>query len=102
VAAHTARVVDDLCIVALSGEIDMSSAGDLEKWLRDAIRDSGCSRLEVDLTDLDFLDSFGIRAMLRGKEFADEMGVDFVATHPNRLIERILRTLGLFEHLTAS
>jgi len=102
VAAHTARVVDDLCVVALSGEIDMSTAGDLEKWLREAMRDSGCRRLEVDLTDLDFLDSFGIRALLRGKEYADEKGVAFVATHPNGLIERILRTLGLFEHLTTS
>jgi anti-sigma B factor antagonist len=102
VATHKARVSGDTCVVALSGEIDMSTAGDLEKWLRDAMEQTGCRRLEVDLTDLDFLDSFGIRALLRGKEYADAAGIAFSVNHPNPLIERLLRTLGLFEHLTGA
>lgn len=100
VAAHTARVSGDAYVVALSGEIDMSNSDELERWLREAVSASGRRRIVVDLTDLDFLDSFGIRALLRGKEHADAHAAVFTVTNPNSLIERILRTLGLFDHLT--
>jgi len=98
-ATHTARVVGDICVVTLSGEIDMSNSGEVETWLRDAIE--GCRRIEVDLGSLEFLDSFGIRALLRGREHAEAFGVAYRLTNPNTLVERILRTLGLYDHLTS-
>ncbi|MCP2324493.1 anti-sigma B factor antagonist [Hamadaea flava] len=98
-ATHTARVVGDDCVVTLSGEIDMSNSSEVETWLNEAIERNGCSRLEVDLGPLDFLDSFGIRALLRGRERADSAGVAYRLTNPNALVERILRTLGLYDHL---
>ncbi|NUT35855.1 MAG: STAS domain-containing protein [Hamadaea sp.] len=99
-ATHTARVSGDTYVVALSGEIDMSNSDELEGWLREAVSASGRRRIVVDLSALEFLDSFGIRALLRGKEHADAHEAVFTVTNPNGLVERILRTLGLFEHLT--
>jgi anti-sigma B factor antagonist len=100
VATHTARVVGDSCVVSLSGEIDMSNSDEVETWLREAMDFNGRPRLEVDLSALEFLDSFGIRALLRGREYAESAGVAYRLINPNSLVERILRTLGLYDHLT--
>jgi anti-sigma B factor antagonist len=51
-------------VVRLSGELDLASVPSLEESLRDLDRD-GINSLVLDLRPLTFIDSTGIRAILR-------------------------------------
>jgi anti-sigma B factor antagonist len=100
VASHTTQCFGGVCVVSLVGEIDMLTADAVEKWLCDAAHADRPRRLEADLGGVDFIDSSGVRALLRAREELVELNVQFVVTNPNAMIERILRVLGLLDHLT--
>jgi anti-sigma B factor antagonist len=100
VATHATRMAGDTCVVDLSGEIDMLAADTVEKWLCDAGRSSGASAVVADLSAVAFLDSSGVRSLLRAKEALDGDGIGFTVVSPNPMVERILRILGLYDLLT--
>lgn len=55
--------------VRLIGELDIGTVHRVERALRRAER-SGAARLEIDLSSLDFIDSIGLRTILRARERA--------------------------------
>ena len=63
--------------VAPHGELDLATAPELERRLRE-LRESGFDRVVLDLRDVDFMDSTGLRLVMRedaaaradGREFA--------------------------------
>ncbi|HEX2297038.1 MAG TPA: STAS domain-containing protein [Pseudonocardiaceae bacterium] len=61
VHAHTRTSVDGEDIVAVTGQIDMSTAAAFQQVLEEAAR--GRDQLTVDLTGLGFLDSAGIKVL---------------------------------------
>jgi anti-sigma B factor antagonist len=85
------------CVVELAGEIDMLAADTVEKWLCDAGRTPGVAAVVADLSGVEFLDSSGVRSLLRAKETLDLDGVSFSVARPNAMVERILRILGLYD-----
>jgi anti-sigma B factor antagonist len=95
------RVVDDVCVVALTGEIDMSTADEVERALTETIRTATLRRMHADLSSVEFLDSSGLRALLRSKEAAVDARIDFAVTNFSPRIERVLRTVGLYDYLTS-
>lgn len=97
---HTTRMTGDVCVVALAGEIDMLSADTVEKWLIDAGRTNSAAVVVVDLSAVEFLDSSGVRSLLRAKEALEADKVGLTVVRPNAMVERILRILGLFDLLT--
>jgi anti-sigma B factor antagonist len=48
--------------VAVAGEIDLSSVGDLRKAVTDACPD--CDRMRLDLSEVEFIDSTGLGGLL--------------------------------------
>jgi anti-anti-sigma factor len=54
---------NDRLIVRLSGEIDLSNAHELQRQLEDALR--GSPRSVIDLTEIVYLDSQGLRLIKR-------------------------------------
>jgi anti-sigma B factor antagonist len=63
------RPADDVVIVVLRGEIDLASAGALERALHAA--EAGQDRLVVDLGGLSFIDSTGIHVLLEAQRRTD-------------------------------
>jgi anti-sigma B factor antagonist len=101
VASHAIRMAGDTCVVDLAGEIDMLSADTVEKWLCDAGRQSGAPALVADLSSVEFLDSSGVRSLLRAKETLGGEGIGFSVRRPTAIVERILKILGLYDMLVA-
>jgi len=78
---------------ALSGEIDLSTVEDVESELRTAI-DGGTGVVALDLREVSFLDSSGLRLLLRlHKELADA-GRRLVLVQGPRRVARVFELTG--------
>jgi anti-anti-sigma factor len=86
------RSYRDVHVVTLHGELDVSSADGLSNSL---VELAG-STLVVDLSDLTFMDSSGIGALVRARNRirADGLG-DLVLTRPGAIVRRALEIVGL-------
>src|SRR5688500_18923410 len=63
-------VTGDVAVVALSGELDVAGASLLEQEVERVVADPDVNGLVLDLRDLDFMDSTGLRLMVLADERA--------------------------------
>lgn len=89
---------DDPAVVALRGELDMATAGLVEKAL-DAIETNTPAVLILDLTWLTFVDSSGIRLVLLAQDRAHARGARLALRLGDGAAHRVFRTLGLLDRL---
>jgi anti-sigma B factor antagonist len=67
--------------VAITGEVDLLSAGELERRLRRVVAESRCRTIVVDLGGLEFLAARGVSVLLATKLAAEEAGRDVQVTN---------------------
>ena len=81
------NAADDVPVVAVSGEVDVYSAPELKESLTKLLH-SGAKSIVVDLTDVAFLDSTGLGALVEARAATAEAGgsLPIVCSH-----ERILK-----------
>jgi anti-sigma B factor antagonist len=86
---------DDRLVVRVAGELDLATAPQLEEALLPGLRAGGSAVL--DLRELEFMDSTGVRvivaAHLAAEEGGGELGV--VRTAPDSAVARVLEISGL-------
>jgi len=83
----------------LRGELDMAGAPELEAAIERAC-DDGVSEIEIDLRELDFIDSSGLRAILLAREMCAQAGRGFFLVPAMRSSPRMLfETAGLVDKL---
>lgn len=83
---------------ALSGEIDLSTVAELEERLEGSLRD-GPLLLVLDLRQVTFLDSSGLRLVLRLDERQRGLGGRMVLVQGARRVERVFELTGAGDHL---
>ena len=90
----TVRNLPNLHVVALHGELDVASAD----GLINSLAELAGSVLVLDLSDLTFMDSSGVGALLRARNrvMAEAPG-DLVVTRPTAPVRRTLEIVGLDE-----
>jgi len=71
---------NDRLIVRLGGEIDLSNAHELQRQLEEAFR--GSPRRVIDLTEIAYLDSQGLRLIKRLVDKAGREGAELVVVAP--------------------
>lgn len=84
--------------VRLAGDLDLSSAPDVEAVVGPAI-DERPDSVVIDLGQLAFVDSRGVRELISLKQRADAKGVEWRMINPTPPIVRLLDVLGLNEEL---
>ncbi|BCB91538.1 STAS domain-containing protein [Phytohabitans suffuscus] len=81
-------------VIYLEGDLDMGAeervVAEIEAALAGPRRD-----IVVDLSAVPFLDSSGVRALLRGREAARRGGVGLRVRNPRRIVEEVLRITGV-------
>jgi anti-sigma B factor antagonist len=85
-------------ILTLDGELDMASA-ELLRQLTDGEDLRGEAMLVLDLQQLRFIDSTGLRALLTTLERCRERGQEFAITPGSQQVQRLLSVTGVAEHL---
>lgn len=89
--------VDGVRVVAVRGELDLSTAPDLEGPLEAALS-GGESSVLIDLTECEFIDSTGIALIVRAWQQLDadkEHGGRLVIANNNDQVQRVLEISGL-------
>jgi anti-sigma B factor antagonist len=92
------RTESDRVIVALAGELDMASAASLQSTVEGdqlAARET----VVLDLEQLGFIDSTGLRIILLARERCRERGQEFAVTRGSQQVQRLLSVTGVDEHL---
>jgi len=83
--------------ICLSGGLDVATAPKVEhaveRHLPDAIE------IVLDLHELSFMDSMGLRAILTCKELCRRDGCAFALTHGPPQVQRLFETCGLLERM---
>jgi anti-anti-sigma factor len=84
---------DGVVRVRVSGEVDMSRYRDLDRVLASAGADA--TTLEIDLSAVSFMDSQGLRLLLRALERADGDGRRVVIVDPSPFVRRLMDVAGV-------
>ncbi|MFL5883501.1 MAG: STAS domain-containing protein [Thermoleophilaceae bacterium] len=90
---------DDSVRVALTGELDLSSALTFEEELRRIEEEAHPSLLILDLRSLKFLDSTGLRLILAAHARAMKRGSRLTIVQGSDAVRRIFRLTGVIERL---
>jgi len=83
-------------VVVVSGELDLGSAGLLWPWLEAAFVSADVEVVVLDATDLEFIDSSGLRVLLKAARFAQREGdgTAFRVVAPHPVVQRLLDLSG--------
>lgn len=87
------RTADTAVVLHVRGEVDLSTAGELEEAVATALA-AGPSALVVDLTEVSFLDSAGLGVLAHGHIKGSER-TSFRVVVASQVIEKPLRLTGL-------
>ncbi len=92
------RTEKDRIVISLDGELDMASAPLLQAALENAETDAA-SVLVLDLRELRFMDSTGLRIILWAHERLHGRGQELALTTGSSQVQRLLSVSGVGEHL---
>ncbi len=84
--------------VSLSGELDLASAGQLDTVVAELCAD-GAQRIVLDLGELEFMDSTGLRSVLVGEELCKVSGCELLIGRTSRQVARLFDVSGVGERL---
>jgi anti-anti-sigma factor len=92
------RYEKEAAIVRLQGELDLVSAPLLERELERAEIETA-TVVVLDLEELRFIDSTGLRVLLAAHEHSQERGREFAITPGSEQVQRLLSITRVNEHL---
>jgi anti-sigma B factor antagonist len=96
----SARRIDTSTILDVSGNIDMSNSPEVRKVLLHELREKGVSRVVLNLSGVDYIDSSGVASLVEGLKASRESGSRFLLfglSDSAREVLKISRLLKLFE-----
>lgn len=90
---------DSEVVLSLSGELDLQSAPELERELA-AIRSDRPRRLLLDLSQLEFMDSTGLAAIIRADQAAAADGISLRLRAGGPQVQRLFELTGVGDQFT--
>jgi anti-sigma B factor antagonist len=83
---------------AISGEIDAHTAPQISA----AVADSDAPSLEIDLSDVQFVDSSGLRALIEAHQQFEANGGSLTLVRPSAVVTRLFEISGVGDYLNVS
>jgi anti-anti-sigma factor len=88
----------DRVVIRLAGELDMANAPLLQAAIEQQDV-AGKPMLVLDMQELEFIDSTGLRIILWARERCQERDREFALTQGSQQVQRLLAVSGAGEHL---
>ena len=86
---------DGLVVATLAGELDLDRADDVRDELARIAADPACRYLRVDVAGLDFIDSYGLGALVSARNSAAAEGVTLTLAQPSPPVRKSIEVTGL-------
>jgi len=86
-------------VLAVTGELDLRTSPELEERL-DRVWKAGADLVILDLRQIEFMDSTGLRVLLSAHQRAQERGLRFALVKGADQVERVLTLTGVRDLLT--
>ncbi len=86
-------------VIRVSGEVDLSNAERFEEAIQLACTDGGDRNVLVDLSELSFIDSTGLRVLIEATRNSRSNGDQLHFRGPSPQVRRILEVTGIFDYL---
>jgi anti-sigma B factor antagonist len=86
---------DGLVVATLTGELDLDRADEVRDSLAATSGRPGCRYLRVDVSDLDFIDSYGLGALVSARNSAAAHGVTLTLAEPSPPVRKAIEVTGL-------
>jgi anti-anti-sigma factor len=87
--------------VCAAGEVDLVTAGELERPVLELL-DSGFEQVVLDLHEVTFMDSSGIRVLISGHQYAERLGARLSIVVGTSRIRQTLELSGAIDYLGVS
>ncbi len=84
----------EVALVRVQGFLDAHTFEQLEEEIRD-VYDSGCFKLVVDLSKVDYISSAGAGVFIGARSEGQENGGDVIILNPTAGVKEVLELLGL-------
>lgn len=91
----THRVNGGAVRLAVAGQVDLATCEHLRTAIQDSLTEAHITELIVDLDQVSFLDSTGIRALIEGSKLATDRGVRYLVTNPRKIVHQVLDITGV-------
>lgn len=92
---------NDQTIVAAIGEVDAASADVLRAAIFDVI-EGGQPKVAVDMSEVSFIDSSGLRVLIAGFKAAESAGGALSVRAPSDAVRRLLEITGQLERFVSA
>lgn len=86
-----------VCVIAVTGEVDIENAADLAAVGRLVIESHRPCRVVIDLGNVGFIDSTGLRALVEIRNAAVSAGRVVELRDPHPRVQRVIEIIGLGE-----
>lgn len=90
-------VDDGAATLHVAGEVDAHNCDQLGAALEAEAGDAELRRIVVDASELQFIDSSGISALLSLRERVTDVGGSFELRHPTPAVRRVIEITGLID-----
>ena len=90
---HSLEVGDDAVLVRVDGRVDEATWEEFGAALQEAVEQAGRSGLPtvvIDLSELDYMSSRGLRVLTVAKRQADAAAISILLASPNEVMSEIL------------
>ena len=88
-------------VVAVNGEVDAASADTLRNAILEVI-DGGERKLTIDMSDVSFMDSSGLRVLIAGYKAAESAGGVLSVRNPSDVVTRLLEITGQLDRFVTT
>jgi len=86
-------------VLSLAGELDIDSSARLQKAVARLCANGALSRLTIDLSGLDFIDSTGLAAIVFASKLCERCGGELELIRGPDTVQQVFALTGLAEHL---
>jgi anti-sigma B factor antagonist len=82
-------------VLTVSGSVDLASQNVLLAKGQEVVGRNGVTGVVLDLSDVGFLDSTGLGALVEVSRDAEDQDIDFAISNPSLRVQRVLEVTGL-------
>ncbi|MBA2609592.1 MAG: STAS domain-containing protein [Actinobacteria bacterium] len=98
----TTSNADGQTVIAAVGEVDAASADVLRSAIFEVVDGSGESNVAIDMSEVSFIDSSGLRVLIAGYKAVEAAGGALTVQAPSDAVVRLLEITGQLERFVTT